>query len=87
MALPVVDTSLGEAHSLEDVVCFMSLLVGPVGWLSVPEGSPVSGGCWLSLAFHIRVFTPLGLIQCSQVYVLVHLDVTTHECLGLAEQD
>lgn len=53
----------------------------------VPEGSPVSGRCWLSLAVHIRVFTPLGLIQCSQVYVLVRLDVTTRERLGLAEQD
>lgn len=61
--------------------------LGPVGWLSVPEGSPVSGGCWLSLVVHIRVFRPLGLIRCSQVYMLVRLDVTTHECLGLAEQD
>lgn len=27
-----------------DLFCFVLLLVGPVGWLSVPEGWHVSGG-------------------------------------------
>lgn len=43
-------------------------------------------GCLLQ-SIYIHVFTPLGLIECSQVYVRVRLHVTTHECLGLAEQD
>lgn len=44
VALTAVDTSLGEAHSPGDPVCFMSLQVGPVGWLSVPEDDPHLGG-------------------------------------------
>lgn len=45
LALAVVDTGLGEAHSLGDPGCFMSLQVRPTGCLSVLEGQPVSEGC------------------------------------------
>lgn len=44
VALAVVDTGLGEAHSLGDPGCFMSLQVRPTGCLSVPEGHPVTEG-------------------------------------------
>lgn len=52
MWLTVVDTGLGEAYSLGDPVCFMFLLVGPVGWFCVPEGRHVCGGHWLSPMVH-----------------------------------
>lgn len=45
LALAVADIGLGEAHSLGDPGCFMSLQVGPTGRLSVPEGRPVREGC------------------------------------------
>lgn len=74
-----MDTSLGGARRLGDPICFTSLRVGPVGWLSVPEGRPVSGGCWLPLGMRIRVFTPEGLTEGRQVHVLVCLPVG-HMC-------
>lgn len=44
LALVVVDTGLGEAQSLGDPGCLMSLQVRPTGCLSVPNGQPVSEG-------------------------------------------
>lgn len=80
--LPLVDTSLGGAHSLGDPVCFMSLRGGLwTGCLCLRDGL-----CLGVLAVPRGAHTCIhaGRSDGGQVCVLVCLPMVPHMCLGLS---